>query len=147
MKFEEITISHSVTLRVRYADTDKMGIVYNGTYFTYFEVGRTELMRHVGLAYTEFENAGYFLPLIEAKAEYKQPAYYDDILSIEAILKLSYSPIIRFDYNIFRDKTTIAIGHTMHSFMNALTRKPVKPPRLYYDIVLKYSESIGIAAK
>ena len=123
--------SHITKIRVRYADTDKMGIVYNAMYFVYFEVGRTEMMRQYALPYTEFEKAGYILPVIETYSKFKSPAFYDDILEIESTLKFEYKPFIRFDYNIFRGNTTIAIGYTVHSFLNAETQKPVKPPEIF----------------
>jgi acyl-CoA thioester hydrolase len=138
MKFEEFELRHRHEIRVRYADTDKMGIVYNGSYFTYFEVGRTELMRNCGLPYTEFEREGYLLPLTETKAEFKSSAFYDDLLTVEAILMVRYSPVVRFDYNIFRGDTTIAIGYTTHSFVNATSRKPVRPPEMFYKAVMNF---------
>ncbi len=137
MNIIEQDIYHSTQIRVRYADTDKMGIVNNGKYFTYFEVGRTELMRHFGLPYIEFEKAGYLLPLIETKAIYKSPAFYDDLLDIETILKLRYSPIIRFDYKILRGITTIALGYTLHSFIDNDKRLPIKPPKMFYQVFLE----------
>lgn len=130
--FNEFHLSYTTQIRVRYVDTDKMGIVYNGNYFMYFEVGRTELMRHFGLPYTVFENAGYLLPLTEAKAEYKIPAEYDDLLDINANIHVQYSPIITFKYNISRADSTIAIGHTKHTFIDAKTKKPVKPPEMFF---------------
>lgn len=130
-------IFHCTQIRVRYADTDKMGIVNNGKYFTYFEVGRTELMRHFGMPYTEFEKAGYLLPLIETKAIYKSPAFYDDLLDIHTTLKLRYSPIIQFDYKIMRGNTTIALGYTLHSFIDNEKRLPIKPPKMFYDVFIK----------
>jgi acyl-CoA thioester hydrolase len=135
--FGDLLLVHSTEIRTRYADTDKMGVVYNGNYFAFFEVGRTELMRKFGLKYTELEASGYFLPLIESHANYLNPAFYDDILRIEAILKPDYSPILRFDYNIFRDNTTIAKGFTVHSFMNSETRKATRPPKIYWELLEK----------
>lgn len=131
-------IQHTSHVRVRYADTDKMGIVYNGKYFEFFEVGRTELMRNCGLPYTEFEKAGYILPLTETYASFVSPAHYDDILDIKAVLKVEYKPLIRFDYNIFRADTTIAIGYTVHTFLSAKTRGPVKPPKMFFDALAAY---------
>ena len=124
-------------IRVKYADTDKMGVVNNGRYLEYFEAGRTELMREYGLPYTEFEKAGFLLPVVEAFASFKSPANYDDILEVEASLKFSYEPFLRFEYNIFRGNTTIAIGYTIHSFLNSETRRPVKPPKVFLDALAK----------
>ncbi len=135
---EEFEIENTTPIRVRYADTDQMGIVYNGMYFTYFEVGRTELMRTCGLAYTEFESLGFILPLTQAWAKYISPAKYDDIINVKARLKVKYSPLIRFDYNISRGETTLAEGYTEHSFLDNITRKPVRPPRIFYETVEKF---------
>ncbi len=141
MRFIEQDIKFITTVRVKYADTDKMAIVNNGKYFTYFEVGRTELMRHFEMPYTEFEKAGFLLPLIETKAEFKSPAYYDDLLNIETTLKLRYSPIIQFDYKIYRNNTTIALGYTLHTFVDNQSRLPIKPPEMFYEAFKKIIES------
>ncbi|MCB0439221.1 MAG: acyl-CoA thioesterase, partial [Mangrovimonas sp.] len=84
-------LSHTSKIRVRYADTDKMQFVYNGKYLEYFEVGRTELLRNVGLPYSNIKKEGYQLPLMEAGLKYKNPAHYDDVLLIEAKLEELYS--------------------------------------------------------
>jgi len=133
-------IEHTTEIRIRYADTDKMGVVYNGNYFTFFEIGRTELMRSFGLPYVEVEAKGYLLPLIEAKARYISPAYYDDILSINAKLALERKPTLKFEYNILRGDTTIAKGHTEHVFLNSDTMKPVRPPAMFMEIINKYNK-------
>ncbi len=130
------TIRHITTARVRYADTDKMGYVYNGMYLTFFEVGRAELMRHFGLSYTEFEKLGFFLPLVEAHVNYKNPAYYDDLLEIEAILDYqTISSTMKFQYSIVTNGKLVAEGHTIHSFIKADTRKPVRPPVFFVDML------------
>ncbi|MFA3784125.1 acyl-CoA thioesterase [Melioribacteraceae bacterium 4301-Me] len=135
-------LKHITSLRVRYADTDKMQFVYNGKYLEYFEVGRTELLRSTGLSYREVEKAGFQLPLIEANVKYKNPATYDDILEIEAAVKELYSPKVHIEY-IIRKKDTgelIAEGFTTHVFINSLTKKVVKPPQIYIDALKKYFE-------
>ncbi len=125
-------INLNTNIRVRYADTDKMGVVYNSVYLVYFEVGRTELMRANNLPYTEFEKAGYHLPLIEAKVIFRKAAFYDDLLIINA--KLDTEKItakLQFDYIILRDSDLIAEGYTIHSFMNSSTKRAVKPPEIF----------------
>ena len=92
-------------IRVRYADTDKMQFVYNGKYFEYFEVGRTELLRSIGLPYKEIENRGYQLPLLEAGIKYKNAGRYDDLLEIESVLSEIPKPAIYINYTIKRDGT------------------------------------------
>ena len=136
-----LDIKNRAQIRVRYAETDKMGVVYNGNYFTYFEIGRAELMRSHNMEYAKIEEAGYFLPLLETGAKYKQSAYYDDLLEIEAHCKWNNSPIMRFEYNVWRGDELICEGFTVHSFLSAETRKPVKPPKVFIDIVNEYLES------
>ncbi len=130
-----ISLKNLVDVRVRYADTDKMGYLYNGNYFAYFEVGRTELMRNYGMSYRDLEDSGYILPLIDTYAKYLKPAFYDDLLTVEAILNYEKGPIIKFEYNIFRDNTIITNGFTTHIFVKKDTRIPVKPPKVFNDII------------
>jgi acyl-CoA thioester hydrolase len=127
----------TTNIRVRYADTDKMGFVYNGKYLEYFEVGRAELMRSYGLPYLTFEKAGYFLPLIEAHVNYHSPAHYDDLIQVQAIYIPEISPKVKFNYNVFVNETLVADGYTLHSFMNSETGKPTKPPRFFIDSLNK----------
>ena len=133
-------IKHTTTIRVRYADTDKMQFVYNGKYLEYFEVARTELLRHFGLPYSELENSGYQLPLIEAKVKYKMPAKYDDLLDVEALVKELYSAKVRIDYRIRRkgEEELIAEGYTEHLFIREDTKRPVKPPEIYIKALSNY---------
>lgn len=133
-------ISNVASVRVRYADTDKMQFVYNGKYLEYFEVGRTELLRSLGLPYSSIEKEGYQLPLIEAGLKYKQPAFYDDILKIQARLDELYSAKVHIEYEIRReeDNDLIVTGFTTHMFINLKTKKPTKPPQIYIDTLSKY---------
>jgi acyl-CoA thioester hydrolase len=128
-------VTHRTELRVRYAETDKMKVVYNGNYLTYFEVGRTELLRACGLPYPELEKAGYLLPVLEAFVQYKMSAVYDDVLSIYATYRLERVPTIRIDYVIKRGQDEIASGYTSHPFVNAETMKPVRPPKMFFDAI------------
>jgi len=129
-------IDHTTNIRVRYADTDKMGVVYNGNYLTFFEVGRTELMRSLGMTYRDFENAGFLLPLIESHVNYKYSAYYDDVLSVRAAVDFSdMSARLRFDYHITVNDKSIATGWTIHSYVKRIDMKPIRPPKLMLDLI------------
>src|SRR5690606_30687995 len=124
-------------IRVRYADTDQMQFVYNGKYLEYFEVGRTEMLRESGLPYSSLEKQGYQLPLLEAKVKYIKPAHYDDLLVIKSFLN-DYSLLkIKIDYKICRKDTDelIAEGYTLHVFINQITKKVVRPPDFFLEIV------------
>ncbi|MDT3739613.1 MAG: thioesterase family protein [Candidatus Kapabacteria bacterium] len=129
----DINIIHSAFLRVRYADTDRMGYLYNGNYFAFFEVGRTETMRIRGLKYKELEDAGYLLPLRDAYAKYLTPAYYDDYLEIKTTLNYTGGAIIKFNYEIYREDEKIAEGYTTHMFVTRESRKTVKPPKIFLE--------------
>lgn len=115
-----------------------MGIVYNGNYFSYFEIGRNELMRHLGLTYTEVEKNGLILPLIDAYAKYVKPAHYDDVLDIKASIDETLSAKIQFTYTITCRNELITTGYTNHIFANAETMKPVRPPQVFVELLKKY---------
>lgn len=117
-----------------------MQFVYNGKYLEYFEVGRTELLRSSGLSYSELENIGYQLPLIEAGIKYKSPAHYDDILLVEASIDEVFSAKVHLEYKVIResDNVLIATGFTDHMFIKSDTKKPTKPPQIYIDAIKKF---------
>jgi acyl-CoA thioester hydrolase len=133
-------ISHSTEIRVRYADTDKMQFVYNGKYLEYFEVGRTELLRSLSLPYSEVEKSGYQLPLLEANLKFISAASYDDVIVVTANVNELYSPKVHINYTIKRKGTEeiIAEGSTTHIFINAHTKKAVRPPKIYIDALAPF---------
>jgi acyl-CoA thioester hydrolase len=104
----------STIVRVRYAETDKMGIVYYANYLVWFEIGRTNWLRETGWSYREMETDGLGLPVIEAHCEYRQGAKYDDELDVRTTGSLVSPVRIRFDYDIVRGGDTICTGHTVH---------------------------------
>lgn len=105
-------------LRVRYAETDQMGIVYHANYLIWFEVGRTELFRNLGLPYTVFEEQGLSLAVVEASCRYRQPAKYDDELMVCTRLDKFSSRIITFSYTVMRENILLTDGKTSHVFLN-----------------------------
>lgn len=131
------SVAFETTLRVRYADTDQMHIVYNGKYLEYFEVGRTELLRAHGLTYREFELAGTRLPLVDAYCRYHLPAVYDDVLTIRAEVAEVPRATMRIDYVVRRaqDAALIATGYTTHAFLDIATLRPVRPPARFLDVL------------
>ncbi len=134
MKFENSC--HTTTIRVRYAETDKMGLAYNGHYLTWFEVGRTEFLRDMGFSYKETENAGFRLPVIEAGVSYLKPVYYDDVLTIKSRIGKKPGLRMRIDYEILRDGDLLATGFTEHVFTDENLR-PKKPPKDIAKIILE----------
>jgi acyl-CoA thioester hydrolase len=124
--------TRTTRLRVRYADTDQMGVVYYANYLVWFEVGRTEWLRHTGWSYREMEEHGVALPVIEAHCEYRQPLRYDDEVEIATRAVLVTPVRIRFDYDVTRaaDGTPSASGHTIHAAIDAGGRPCRLPPRV-----------------
>jgi acyl-CoA thioester hydrolase len=123
------------SVRVRYAETDKMGVVYYANYLVWFEVGRTDWLRQTGLTYRSMEDDGIQLPVIEAHCEYKQGARYDDDVEIRTTGR-KLSPVrIQFDYVVIRraDGAELAIGHTVHATIDRNGR-PVRMPDRVKDL-------------
>jgi acyl-CoA thioester hydrolase len=118
-----------ITIRVRYAETDKMGVVYHANYFMWFEIGRCELLRAIGRSYRDMEAAGIGLPVIEAHCEYKSPARYDDELVVKTRGTLLSAARLEFVYEISRpiDATINAVGRTVHAAVDA-TGRPCRLP-------------------
>jgi acyl-CoA thioester hydrolase len=116
-------------VRVRYAETDKMGVVYHSNFLIWFEVGRTDWLRETGCTYRDIEADGIQLPVIEAHCEYRQGARYDDDVEIRTRAK-KLSPVrVQFDYEAIRraDGATLATGHTVHAAIDRQGR-PIRMP-------------------
>jgi acyl-CoA thioester hydrolase len=126
-------IKNSTSIRVRYADTDSMKTVYYGKYFEYFEQGRTELLRSVGLPYTEIEKQGILIAVVESYAKYRKSARYDDLLTVETMLTEMPVARVRLQYRIFLgdEIEPIVEGYTVHSFLNEATRRPTRAPAMF----------------
>ena len=131
-----ILIKGKIKIRVSYADTDQMGVVYYARYLEYFERGRNELFRELGLPYRELENRGIMLPVIEAHCEYKRGARYDEVIIVKTLLKEPQGVRIRMDYEILdeKEKEIIAKGYTIHSFVNT-QGKAIKPPKDFIKLI------------
>ncbi len=119
-------------LRVRYAETDMMGIVYHANYLAWFEVGRTELLRSHGIAYRTLEDAGFRLPVLEVQTRYHRPALYDDIVTIVSRLKELPTVRFRIDYEVRARDQLLVTGHTLHAFINR-EGAPVRPPAVFAE--------------
>jgi len=107
----------TIDIRVRYAETDKMGVVYYANYLVWFEIGRCELLRAIGRSYRQMEAEGIGLPVIEAHCEYRSPARYDDELQVRTTGRLLSPARVEFEYEICRpcDGTVNATGRTVHA--------------------------------
>ena len=122
-------ISHEIQVRVRYSETDQMGVVYHGNYAPYFEMGRVEWLRSMGISYKWMEENGIMLPVVSLTMNYKKPARYDDLLTVRTILKSQTSVKIEFDYEIYNEnEELLTTGYSMLVFVDMKTGKPTLPP-------------------
>ncbi|CAG36459.1 acyl-CoA thioesterase [Desulfotalea psychrophila] len=137
---------HSLTYRVRYADTDAGGVVYNANYLKYFEIGRSEMMREHVCSYKVIEDAGILLPVTESFTRYKAPAHYDDLLIIETEVTELKKFTCKFSYRISRDDGSkrprlIARGYTVHAGINQEGKLVVLPEEIHAKIALLIAKS------
>ncbi len=128
-------ILHTTRIRVRYRDTDQMGIVYHGVYLEYFETGRTEFLRDAGMAYSSIEETGVMLPVLEAALQMKRSARYDDLLTVRSIIRTMPTARLRIEYELYREEELLVTGHTIHAFVSSDTMKPVRPPKEFLRVL------------
>lgn len=127
------------TVRVRYAETDKMGYVYYGNYAQYYEVGRVEALRALGTSYKDMEDNGIMLPVYTCSLKYLKPALYDDLLIIKTIIKELPSLKIIFDYEIYNQQNELLnVGNTVLVFINISSNKPCRAPESFIEVIKKY---------
>lgn len=129
-------LQHTTQIRVRYAETDQMGVVYHANYVVWMEVGRVEAMRAAGLNYAEMERDGTRVAVIGVELEYKAAARYDDLVDVRAIVVEVQSRMMRIEYEIRRasDQQLLAVGATRHLFLNH-EMKPIRCPAKYHDVL------------
>lgn len=121
-------VKHTST-RVRYAETDRMGVVYYGNYAQYFEIARTEAIRSLGVSYKELENQGIMLPVLRLEIKYLKPAFYDELLSIKTVISEVPSTRITFEHEIYNEAEELTtLGSVQLVFVDAETRKPRRAP-------------------
>ena len=123
-----------VPLRVRYADTDKMGVVYYGNYPIFFEIARSEYMRGKGFTYKEFEDMGYYLVVVNLEAKYYGNAGYDDLIVVKTSMPELKSRGLTFHYSVYKDETLLVEGSTKHFCVNN-EKKAVAIPAHVYKIL------------
>lgn len=133
-------LQHQSNIQVRYAETDMMGIVYHANYLPWFEISRTDLLKHHGLPYRDLEAEGYFLPVLEVNVRYLKSARYDDAITVIALMAEKPSLRIRISYEVRRGVGSgedgrgelLATGWTMHAFIDRQGR-PVRPPPRFVE--------------
>lgn len=130
--------SFETQIRVEYHHTDQMGIVHHSNYVKFFEVARTEWLRAAGLTYAEMERRGVMMPIVEVQVKYRQPAYYDELITVRA--EVSELPMARmtFRYEIRgEDGRDIASGLTTLGFIDKQTRRPQRAPQWLMEVLNK----------
>jgi acyl-CoA thioester hydrolase len=122
---------HDAQIRVRYSETDQMGVVYHANYLVWFEVGRVELMRHLGFDYKQMDSEDCHIAVVEVAARYRQPARYDDQLLIRTRITALRSFLIKFSYEVLRasDGTLLCEGKTTHVLCDGQMKKRTLPEK------------------
>ncbi len=130
---------HETKIRVRYADTDQMGYVYYGNYARFYEIGRVESLRSLGLTYKELEEQGVMMPVLENHSKYHAPALYDEYLTIRTKIEKTPSVRIIFHYEIENEQgKLIHQGETLLVFVNMATNRPCRMPEVMEKVLKPY---------
>lgn len=123
-------MTNNTTIRVRYAETDQMGVVYYANFLVWFEIGRVELLRQLGFDYKTMEvEDDCFIPVVEASCRYKSPARYDDQLIVETAVIAVRGAVLKFRYRVVRDTQLLAEGETTHVVTDRTMTKRVLPEK------------------
>lgn len=133
-----LMISHKISVRVRYGETDQMGVVYHGNYVKYLEMGRIEWLRELGISYRDMEESGIMLPVISICLNYKKSARYDDVIQVTTELKQLPTASIEFDYKITNEEGELLTTATAKlAFIDMNTLRPMRCPKYILDKLLK----------
>ena len=133
---------HQTQLRVQYYETDQMGVVHHSNYIRYFEIGRTEMMRHIGLSYKEVENSGIVMPIVGIEVHYFYPAHYDEIICVKSFIKEIPKVRMTVYYEIYNEqKKLLANGNTTLAFLNKKTGRPQRAPETMVNLFLQHGNN------
>ncbi|MBB6463008.1 acyl-CoA thioesterase [Flammeovirga kamogawensis] len=134
-------LTRETQIRINYADTDQMGFVYYGHYAKFYEIGRTEALRSLGMSYKQMEAEGVMLPVLENFSKYIKPAKYDDLITIRTTLTEKPSVKLLFEYELFnQDGELLNTGKTKLAFMKKETYKPCRAPKNFMEAIASYFE-------
>lgn len=134
-----LDFSHEISLRVRYSETDRMGYCYHGNYATYFEIGRVEALRAIGIVYKSLEDQGILLPVASLEINYKLPAKYDDLLRLRTSLTGIGGCTMLFEYHLYnQDEVLLTTGKSTLVFVNSTSAKPMRIPEQVLLQLLPY---------
>lgn len=127
---------HQIQVRVRYSETDQMGVVYHGNYIPYFEIGRVEWLRNKGISYKKMEESGIGLPIVNMNINYKKSAVYDELLTVHTVFKSQTSVKIEFDCAIYNEaKELLTTAQFMLVFVSLKTGRPTAPPDYILELL------------
>lgn len=134
-------LTHTTKIRVRYGETDQMGYMYYGNYAEFYEVGRVEMLRSLGLTYSSMEASGVMMPVLELKCKYLKPAYYDEEISVTVTMNKMPGVKIFFEYELYNQAgTLINTGETLLAFINMASNRPSLPPQDFLDALKPFFE-------
>lgn len=129
---------HKIQVRVRYSETDQMGVVYHGNYIPYFEMGRVEWLRNKGVSYKSMEENGIALPIVSMNINYKKSARYDDLLTVRTVFKSQSSVKIEFDCEIYNELDELLTNaQFILVFVSLKTGRPIAPPDYILELLKK----------
>jgi acyl-CoA thioester hydrolase len=129
-------ISFETKIRVEYHHTDQMGIVHHSNYIKFFEVARTEWLRAMGVTYAEMERRGVMMPIVDVAVKYRNPAVYDELISVTAFVDELPMARMKFRYEVRgEDGREIASGSTTLGFIDSVTRRPVRAPQWLLEVI------------
>jgi len=130
---------HQIQVRVRYSETDQMGVVYHGNYIPYFEIGRVEWLRNKGISYKSMEESGIGLPIVNMNITYKKSAVYDELLTVHTVFKSQTSVKIEFDCAIYNEsKELLTTAQFLLVFVSLKTGKPTAPPDYILELLKSF---------
>jgi acyl-CoA thioester hydrolase len=130
---------HQVQVRVRYSETDQMGVVYHGNYIPYFEIGRVEWLRNKGVSYKKMEESGVGLPIVNMNINYKKSAVYDELLTVHTVFKSQTSVKIEFDCAIYNESNELlTTAQFLLVFVSLKTGKPIAPPDYILELLKSF---------
>ena len=133
--------THTTKIRVRYGETDQMGYMYYGNYAEFFEVGRVEMLRSLGLTYASMEVSGIMMPVLELKCKYLKPARYDEEISVKVIMAKIPGVKIHFAYELYNEAgVLIHLGETLLAFVNMATGRPCLPNQDFLEALKPFFE-------
>lgn len=137
-------LTYKTEIRVRFCETDKMQFLHHAKYIEYFEVARTEMLRHYGLPYKIIEDQGYEMPIIEVSVKYKNAAFYDELLVVESSVQESPGAKMRIEYKVYKKDSNIlcAEGFSDLVFIKSETKKACRPPEFFINMMKTQAELV-----